>query len=176
MPKEGPDGRSMYEPREAYDAVGRRLYPAAWELFFHTGPPLPHRPDDNDQQYRFRQIRARRSSKAFSDLTEALYWGKSAVWTYDDEHGWTVTSHEEWGPGSRLVRVLQDDLEGVITRNEPARTAPTTMSRPWCRIVVLVVNHKVAVSEPIPLAVSSHPWPVAPTSRMSTANNGIMKM
>ena len=63
MPRDGPDGKSMYEPREAYDAVGRHLYQAAWELFFHTGPPLPHRPDD-DQGYQFRQIRARRSSKA----------------------------------------------------------------------------------------------------------------
>ena len=119
MPKEGPGGRWMYEPREAYDTVGRHLYPAAWELFFHTGPPLPHRPDDN-QEYRFRQIRARRSSKAFSDLTDALYWGKSAVWTYGDEKEWTAIPHEEWEPGSQLIRVLHDDLERVITRNEPA--------------------------------------------------------
>lgn len=136
MPIRGPNNRTMYRPEEAYDAVGQHLYQSQWQLMFVSGQPLPHPDtlarrveregdqitvaigDPHDDQYQSRQKRARRSGRAYSELVDALYWGKTEAWQISETGDWLSVPNERWQPASEMVEMLRSELYATITRNE----------------------------------------------------------
>ncbi len=140
MPVRGPNDTLMYRPSEAYEAVGRQLFQSEWELFFSSQRPLPHAPtleqiqaregkesptvaavgDPNDDQYRVRQRRARRSRKVFTELVHALHWAKTVAWQRTKTGEWSSVHYDQWEPGSGRVQDLEQELDEVITRNAPS--------------------------------------------------------
>jgi hypothetical protein len=138
------NGAELWLPEVSYDAVGRHFYQAEWQSgYFHSGDVLPHyetikeqiesgvvlpedAPEgfsDGEDAYVPRQKRARRSSRVFSWLIEALEYKKTIAWQKNPEGEWSTIPGESWCEGGEYRQTLKTHLKAVITDNDPAPNA-----------------------------------------------------